>query len=248
MALRDQPYIPLYVQDYLTDEKLNECSPATQGIYIKIMCVLHKSDEYGCFLLKQNDKQNENICLNFAIKFVKHLPFSEKQINDALEELVREKVLIIEGDKIYQKRMVKDNYISIIRSKAGKEGGVNNHFAKAKSKAKHKAKTQANSENENDYKYIINSKEYISNINNKEIIEKFEKFLAWLEKNAPNVLKMSEPITIEQMDKLYNDGYLDQVGFEKLKNMHNKKTLCKDYTSANLTLRNWVKREDERKK
>ena len=35
MALRNQPYIPLYVQDFLTDEKLNQCSPASQGIYIK---------------------------------------------------------------------------------------------------------------------------------------------------------------------------------------------------------------------
>lgn len=26
MALRDQPYLPLYVQDFLTDEKLRECS------------------------------------------------------------------------------------------------------------------------------------------------------------------------------------------------------------------------------
>jgi len=57
MALRDQPYLPLYVQDYLTDEKLNECSPATQGVYIKLLCVLHKMEEYGTILLKQKRKQ-----------------------------------------------------------------------------------------------------------------------------------------------------------------------------------------------
>ena len=59
MALRDQPYLPLYVQDYLTDEKLNNCSASSQGIYIKIMCLFHKCDPYGGILLKQNDKQND---------------------------------------------------------------------------------------------------------------------------------------------------------------------------------------------
>ncbi len=47
MALRNQPYLPLFVQDYLTDEKLNECSAQSQGVYIKIMCLMHKSETYG---------------------------------------------------------------------------------------------------------------------------------------------------------------------------------------------------------
>jgi len=53
MALRDQPYLPLYVQDIMTDEKLNECSAASHGIYIKgIMCLMHKSETYGKIMLK----------------------------------------------------------------------------------------------------------------------------------------------------------------------------------------------------
>ena len=47
MALRDQPYIPLYVQDFMTDEKLNECSAATTEVYIRLMCVMHKSEKIG---------------------------------------------------------------------------------------------------------------------------------------------------------------------------------------------------------
>ncbi len=147
--MRDQPYLPLYVQDYLTDEKLNECSPASQGVYIKIMCVMHKSEEYGVILLKQKHKQKESSCLSFATQLANHLPFTIETINTALEELIFEKVLRIDGDKLIQKRMVKDNHISEIRSKAGSKGGK---FAQANAKAKMKANSEYENEYENEYK------------------------------------------------------------------------------------------------
>ena len=100
-------------------------------------------------------------------------------------------------------------------------------------------------ENENKYIYTINNKEYISSIDKNEIekIEVFEKFQFWMNKHAPRVLKMQEPITIEQMFNLKEDGILNDIGFEKLENMHNKATLLKDYVSANRTLRAWVRNE-----
>lgn len=88
MALRNQPYIPLYVEDFLTDEKLNLCSAATQGIYIKMMCIFHKSENYGGILLKQKDKQNSSTPFNFACKFAKLLPFSFDEILFAITELI----------------------------------------------------------------------------------------------------------------------------------------------------------------
>ena len=149
MALRNQPYIPLYVDDYLTDEKLNMCSPATQGVYIKILCIFHKSEIYGGILLRQKDKQNKNICFDFAYRFAKLLPFTHDEILPALEELLDEKVLEIDGDLIFQKRMVHDNKISIIRSESGKIGGdkTGKKFAKAK--------VQANTVNENEIEDVI---------------------------------------------------------------------------------------------
>lgn len=135
MALRNQPYIPLYVQDFLTDEKLNECTAGATGVYIKIMCVMHKSEEYGVILLKQKDKQNSNKIKNFAKKLTKHITFNERIIYTALKELVAEKVLYIDGDKLCQKRMIKDNDISQKRAEAGKIGGEHSAFAKAKLQA-----------------------------------------------------------------------------------------------------------------
>lgn len=154
MALRDQPYLPLYIQDIMTDEKLNECCAATHGIYIKgIMCLMHKSEQYGKILLKQKDKQSDNQIQNFAAKIQKHVPYSVTEIEAALFELLAEKVLYIDGDSLCQKRMIEDNRLSEIRAQAGKTGGeatkkVSRKVAKAKMKANRQAKDTANPENE----------------------------------------------------------------------------------------------------
>lgn len=155
MALRDQPYLPLYVQDFLTDEKLIECSAQATGVYIRIMCILHKSEDYGCILLKQKDKQNENNVKNFALKLVKQMPYDLQTIEDSLNELIDEKVLTLENDKLYQKRMIKDGILSNKRAEAGKKG-IESKQNKNKNNSKKKkvaddfaiANHQANSENE----------------------------------------------------------------------------------------------------
>ena len=124
MALRNQPYIPLYIQDLMTDEKLNNCCASTHGIYIKgIMCLMHKSEEYGKILLQQKFKQTDKQSKNFAIMLVKHLPYTIEEIEKAIDELIEEKVCYFEGDFICQKRMIKDGLISDIRAKSGEKGG-----------------------------------------------------------------------------------------------------------------------------
>lgn len=145
MALRNQPYLPLYIQDFMTDEKLMECSAESTGVYIRIMCLMHKSEEYGSILLRQKDKQTEQQINNFAFRIAKQLPYAFDIILKSLTELVEEGVLSIDGDILSQKRMVKDNALSNIRANAGKKGG----FATAKLEAKPKANNTANSENAN---------------------------------------------------------------------------------------------------
>jgi len=148
MALRNQPYIPLYVQDFMTDEKLAECSAMATGVYIRIMCLMHKSTYYGKIMLKDRDKQD---CLQgedysdkqvyyFARKLVKHLPYDIRTIYDGLIELIVEDVLYIDGDFLCQRRMIRDNEISEKRAISSKrrwikegdvsedEKNVNNSF------------------------------------------------------------------------------------------------------------------------
>jgi uncharacterized protein YdaU (DUF1376 family) len=164
MPNRNQPYLPLYIQDFLTDEKLIECSASSTGVYIRIMCIMHKSEEYGKILLKEKDKQNKNICLDFAYKIAKHLPYKLEEVEECLIELVGNNVLSIEGDYLIQKRMVKDNEISELRSKSGRKGGlktmsIKNDFDKPSAQANAQAKTEANSENENEINSINNNEE-----------------------------------------------------------------------------------------
>jgi hypothetical protein len=142
MALRNQPYIPLYVQDFLTDEKLIECSALATGVYIRIMCIMHKSDPYGIILLKQKDKQSLSNIENFALKLLRSLPYDFETIKVGIEELVSEGVLQLEGDELRQKRMIRDCDISEKRAKSGHKGGVASTFGRAN--------FQANSENENE--------------------------------------------------------------------------------------------------
>jgi len=152
MALRNQPYLPLYVQDFMSDEKLRECSAESVGVYIFVMCVLHKSDTYGSMKIK-----DKYFCLDFAYTFaydfaspcasmlVRHLPFSEEVIRNSLTELIKEGVLSIdtENNILYQKRMVNDGLLSETRAEAGSKGGK---ISKRSSKdvSKTKANTQAN--------------------------------------------------------------------------------------------------------
>ncbi|MFA5340281.1 MAG: hypothetical protein WC332_00750 [Clostridia bacterium] len=150
MALRNQPYIPLYVQDFLTDEKLIECSAESTGVYIRLICILHKSEEYGKLLLKQKDKQTTKHLKNFALKLLKQMPYTIEVIEKSLQELLIEGVITIEDDYLYQKRMVRDNEVSIKRSESGQKGGKKTQFASKFAKAKVKANTENENEDENE--------------------------------------------------------------------------------------------------
>ncbi len=151
MSLRNQPYLPLYINDFITDEKLIECSAESTGVYIRLLCLMHKSETYGTILLKQKHKQSENQIENFATCVVKNLPYTFNVVLRSLTELVEEKVLEIHGDSLIQKRMVKDNKLSEIRSLAGKKGGRNSQNKEDKTNNFVKAKTQANTVIENEY-------------------------------------------------------------------------------------------------
>lgn len=164
MALRNQPYLPLYVQDFMTDEKLAECSAQTTGVYIRIMCIMHKSDEYGKILLRQTQRQSGRQEENFAAKLAIHLPYPYEVILSSIEELLEFGILTIENGALCQKRMIRDNKISEARSISGAKGAsiTNNknqnevNFAETFASANKAANTENESEVEND---IVNKTE-----------------------------------------------------------------------------------------
>lgn len=205
MALRDQPYLPLYVQDFLTDEKLIECSAESHGVYIRLLCIMHKSSEYGTILLRQKDQQNSSTTLNFACKLSKQMPFSTDIIKNGISELLEEGVLHIEDHKLLQKRMIRDNLISQKRAKSGKKGG----FATAKKTATHSAKDVAKPESENESEI----KDVIKDLNE----EKDLKDLKEIVENLNNVLGTNYRASSEKSKRLirarFNEGFTKEDFF-----------------------------------
>jgi DnaD/phage-associated family protein len=153
MALRDQPYLPLYVNDFVADEKLRMCSAESTGVYIRLMCLMHVSEDYGAITLSKRDKRHESQVRNFASVLLFHFPYSVDVIERSLDELIDRGVLSIDGDRLIQKRMQKDGKLSIARGLAGSQGGKQKANAKQNIKqnaSKTPSKTQANSEIEID--------------------------------------------------------------------------------------------------
>lgn len=79
-----------------------------------------------------------------------------------------------------------------------------------------------------------------------EVVEdaSFENFKRWCNEHAPNVLKMAQPITPVQLQKLKDDFGVEKV-CHYLEQMNNWKPLLTKCTNANKTLRNWIKRDEQ---
>lgn len=145
MALRNQPYLPLFVKDYSNDVKLRRCSAASAGVYSFLLCYLHTCDEYGAIKLTSNEKTSADQLVNFSKLVRTLLPYDIEVIVSALRELIELGVMTIDGDKLYQKRMVKDGKLSEKRSEAGKKGGKSTQTKnKAKSKQNPSNKVEVN--------------------------------------------------------------------------------------------------------
>lgn len=141
MALSNQPYLPLYVDDWMNNTRLKMCSPAAHGMMVTIMCLLHKEQEYGKMLLRQKFRQKENTIQNFAEQVARLSAFDSTEVIGPLTELVTEGVLKINGDVLFSERMVNDNGLSQKRALAGKNGGkATNNKIKTTTPAKPKEK------------------------------------------------------------------------------------------------------------
>ena len=162
MSLQNSPYLPLYVKDFMSDEKLAECSASANGVYIRLMCMLHKSDSYGKIFLKEKYKTDSNACMNFASMLARHMPYTVKEICEGLAELLVNKVIYIEGDYLCQSRMVKDGEISEKRAVAGKKGGEKSScLSKTESKSKANTKIEEDVEKDKEVKKFSFLKELI---------------------------------------------------------------------------------------
>jgi len=173
----------------MTSQALNGCSAESVGVYIKLMCVMHKSTRYGTILLKQKYKQTDKQIENFALQIANYMSFGVDVISRALVELLEEEVLLIEGEVLIQKRMVRDGELSDKRALAGKKGGESSNKSKQFASDFATAKNQANpvivnvdvNESENaDESVFVNEEEDVSRareIAMRKIISRYEELV-----------------------------------------------------------------------
>jgi hypothetical protein len=120
----DNPWFPFFVQDYMADEAVKSVSLAAQGLWVRMLCLMHRSPRRG-ILLKPSGEQPDSKWL------ASQIGASEPEVAELLKELESEKVFSRnENGSIYNRRMRKEALVSERKAKAGRLGGL----AKAKQK------------------------------------------------------------------------------------------------------------------
>lgn len=74
----------------------------------------------------------------------------------------------------------------------------------------------------------------------------YEKFISWIEHNAPSILKLRNGITEPQFEKIM-EKYTAEEARNVFLSMENYKDLPKKYTSAYLTFMKWAKKDYDKK-
>lgn len=70
--------------------------------------------------------------------------------------------------------------------------------------------------------------------------------MKWIAGNAPKLLQFNKPITEAECDRLMSEYPDRKAMIGVMLAMENRPNLLKDYESANLTIRNWLRRRDEK--
>jgi uncharacterized protein YdaU (DUF1376 family) len=111
------PYMPFFVNDWLGDDALRACSPASRGIWIDMLAIMWKSPQRGV-LLKANGR------IHTSKTLAKRLGDAVADIEAAFAELKEEEVYSERDDgAIYCRRMWREWDVSQKRARAGSKGG-----------------------------------------------------------------------------------------------------------------------------
>jgi hypothetical protein len=75
----------------------------------------------------------------------------------------------------------------------------------------------------------------------------FEKWQKWISENAPRINQLKQPLTIDEILRLREEHPPDRIQAVMI-DMQNYQPLLKKYVNTNLTLKKWLKNENERRK
>ncbi len=110
------PAFQFYVNDWLSDPELRSCTVSTRGVFIDLMCLMHKSEVYGKLLINGIKPEDKQVRLLLRIH--------PKTYQRAVNELLSYGVLKTDPQGVYcNSRMIKDKALSDIARENGKKGG-----------------------------------------------------------------------------------------------------------------------------
>lgn len=211
---------------------------------MKTSFLLHKDSL--CILDKMTDEQaGRFIKIIYQYQLTKQLPEMDLLMDMAITPFINQFL----RDEIMYEKIAED------RKNAGSLGGkkrVENLHKKKKTN-----KLEANQASASNFKQIkqdqaneanqavsdSDSDSVSDSKKDKEIQTAFIKFIDWQKKNAPNVLRMKEPFTVDQYFEIKQKYKAEELK-ELLVSMHNYKPLLEKNVSAYLTLLNWAKRRE----
>lgn len=115
MADRD-PWIKFYPKDYLSDLELATCSAAAQGVYMRLLCLMHNSNEYGFAIV------SGAVPTPYAL--AKAVQMRYPTCTNAVAELLQKCVLKKDHRGVlYSQRMLSDKVKLDVMRERGKLGG-----------------------------------------------------------------------------------------------------------------------------
>ena len=111
------PYLKFFVNDWLSDEKISLCSLAAQGLWIRLLCLMHKNGRRGYL------QQDNGLPLTLGqLSRATGTPTAEAA--HLLQELTDSGVASVTAEGVlYNRRMVREERLSEVRRAAGKKGG-----------------------------------------------------------------------------------------------------------------------------
>lgn len=110
------PWMKFHPQDWRADERLRMCSLSARGLWLEMICIMHRAEKYGFLLIAGKAPTDTQLAFQVGT--------TPEQVSQLLAELRAAEVYsATSSGVIYSRRMVRDEKKSRINAKNGKKGG-----------------------------------------------------------------------------------------------------------------------------
>lgn len=100
-AARRKPWMKFYPSDWQSDDALRSCSPASRGLWVEMLCVMHKAEPVGHLLVNGKPPSPRVLAVLCGT--------TPKEMQKALDELAGAGVFSLTDEGvIFSRRMVRD--------------------------------------------------------------------------------------------------------------------------------------------